>query len=258
MQPTIDFHTTRGVRVRVLRAGQGDPLVFLHGAGGMAPWGPFLEGLAASFEVIAPEHPGFGLSDTPDTIRNIADMAMYYLDFLKELGHAKVHLVGTSLGGWIAAEAAIRNTSNMRSLSLLAPAGLRVKGVPMGDNFIWSQEEGVRNLVHDQKIADAMLAVQPSEEEAERALKNRFMVAKLGWEPRWHDPALARWLHRIDAPTQVLWGREDKLFPAAYADAWATHLPGCSVEILPDAGHLLHIEKPADVASRIIAFAGGR
>jgi pimeloyl-ACP methyl ester carboxylesterase len=84
------------------------------------------------------------------------------------------------------------------------------------------------------------------------------MVAKLGWEPRWYDPALASWLHRIDVPTQVLWGREDKLFPSAYAQEWAAHVPGCKVHILPEAGHLLHVEKSEDVASRIIAFAGGR
>ena len=88
-----------------------------------------------------PEHPGFGTSDNPPWMRNIGDLAMYYLDFLDGLGPHKVHLVGQSLGGWAAAEVAVRNCSRIASLSLLAPAGIRVKGMPCGDNFIWDAEE---------------------------------------------------------------------------------------------------------------------
>src|SRR5216684_1453615 len=107
--------------------------------------------------VMVPEHPGFGSSDNPPFIRNVADVAMYYLDFLDDLaassGDEKIHLVGQSLGGWIAA-LATRNCSHLKSLALLAPAGIRVKGFPSGDNFIWSPEEAARNLVHDQAYAE--------------------------------------------------------------------------------------------------------
>lgn len=258
MQPEIRRRAVRGVSVRMLTLGADEPLVFLHGAGGMPLGGRFLERLAESFSVTVPEHPGFGQSDTPDFIRNIADMAMYYLDLLETLKLGRVHLVGASLGGWIAAEAAIRNSKHIASLSLMAPAGLRVKGVPMGDNFIWSPEENVRNLVHDQKLAEAMLAATPSEAEMDEQLKNRFMVTRLGWEPRWLDPALARWLHRIDVPALVLWGANDQLFPARYAQAWGEGIPGAQVEIVPDCGHLMHLEKPDLVAEKIAAFVGRR
>src|SRR5260221_9504672 len=155
-------HRVRDIVVRLLRGGKGEPLVFLHGAGGFPPWLPLFEKLAERYEVLVPEHPGFGTSDNPPWIRNIADLAMYYLDFLDELGTAKVHLIGHSLGGWIAAELAVRNATRLASLILLAPAGVRVKGISSGDNFIWSAEEAERSLWYDQKFADAAFSATPT------------------------------------------------------------------------------------------------
>jgi pimeloyl-ACP methyl ester carboxylesterase len=235
-------HRVRDCSVRLQRGGQGEALLFLHGAGGFPPWLPLFETLAARYDVLVPEHPGFGLSDNPPWVRNVADLAMYYLDFLDALG-MKVHLIGHSLGGWIAAEIAVRNTSRLASLTLLAPAGIRAKGIPSGDNFIWSAEEGERNLWHDQKFADVALAHAPTDEEADIALTNRFMAAKFGWEPRWYSPALERWLHRIDVPALVIWGADDKLFPSVYAKVWQERLPHARVEIVPKCGHRPHLER---------------
>ena len=106
-------HKVRDLSVRLLRGGKGTPLVYLHGAAGLPGWLPFFERLSESFDVLVPEHPGFGTSDNPAWMRNIADMAMYYLDFLDGLGSERVHLVGHSLGGWIAAEVAVRNTTRL-------------------------------------------------------------------------------------------------------------------------------------------------
>jgi pimeloyl-ACP methyl ester carboxylesterase len=208
--------------------------------------------------VFVPEHPGFGSSDHPPWIRNTADMAMYYLDFLDELGAQRMHLVGHSLGGWIAAELAVRNCTRLASLTLIAPAGVRVKGVPCGDNFIWGQEELQRNLYHDESFADAVLAQELTPQEQDRALTNRFMATKLGWEPRWFSPSLERWLHRISVPALVLWGREDKLMPAAYAEVWRRELPKGHVEIIPDCGHLPQVEKADHTARQILDFLDWR
>ena len=251
-------HKVRDVSVRMLRAGSGPPLLFLHGANGLPGWLPFFETLSKSFEVIVPEHPGFGTSDDPPWIRNTGDLAMYYLDFLDALGGDKVHLVGQSLGGWTAAEIAVRNTSRLATLSLLAPAGIRVKGVISGDNFIWDPEEGVRNLFHDQSFADKQLAVTPTDEEADILLTNRFAAAKFGWEPRWFNPALERWLHRIHVPTLVLWGENDKLFPKDYAKRWGERVPNSKVEIIPSCGHIISVEKADVAAQKILAHAGRR
>ncbi|HYJ44927.1 MAG TPA: alpha/beta fold hydrolase, partial [Xanthobacteraceae bacterium] len=112
----------RDCRIRVMRGGSGSPMLFLHGGGGAGTWLPFMSRLAATFDVIVPEHPGFGGSDTPPWLDTVPDLANFYLDFFEELGLDGVHLVGQSLGGWVAAELAVRNTSRLASLTLVAAA----------------------------------------------------------------------------------------------------------------------------------------
>lgn len=259
MAGELSSHKVRDVTVRMRRAGSGPPLLFLHGANGLPVWLPVFDLLSKHFEVIVPEHPGFGASDNPPWMRNIGDLAMYYLDFIDELGHQPVHLVGQSLGGWAAAELAVRNCTRLKSLTLLAPAGIRIKGVLPGDNFIWDQEEGIRNLYHDQSIADRILAMPMSEEDADLALTSRYAATKFGWEPRWFNPSLERWLHRISVPTLIMWGRNDKLFPVDYAKRWGERIPGSHVEIVPDCGHVPAVEKPEITAKEIIRqYAGTR
>ena len=255
--PEIRRFQTRGIDVRGMEAGQGQTLLFLHGASGLPPWNAFFEALSARYAVKVLEHPGFGASDLPPTIRNVADVAMYYLDVLDALDASGVHLVGHSLGGWLAAELATRNCARLASVSLLAPAGIRIKGMPIGDNFIWSQEESARNLFHDQSFAERMLAHTPSDEEAGLAMRSRFMAAQLGWEPRWFNPALERWLHRISVPSFVVWGRDDKLLPPAYADVWRREIPRCEGELIGDCGHLPHVEKAEQTAACLLNFLAG-
>ncbi len=259
MSESIGNHKVRDVNVRIMRRGSGPPLVFLHGANGLPVWLPMFDILSKDFEVIVPEHPGFGTSDNPAWMRNIGDLAMYYLDFLDSLGPYRVHLVGLSLGGWTAAEVAVRNCARLASLSLLAPAGIRVKGIPSGDNFIWGPEEAVRNLYHDQALADQLLAAPVSDEQADLMLTNRYAAAKFGWEPRWFNPSLERWLHRISVATLILWGKEDKLFPCEYAKRWGERIPSSRVEIVPECGHGIVIEKPERAAKEIkLLIAGTR
>ena len=140
-------HQVRDVSVRMLQSGSGPLVLFLHGANGLPQWLPFFERLATQFDVRVPEHPGYGTSDNPAWMRNVGDLAMYYLDFLDGLDGGKVHLIGHSLGGWAAAEMATRNCARLASLTLLAPAGIRVKTLPCGDNFIWGPDEVVKASV---------------------------------------------------------------------------------------------------------------
>src|SRR5262245_17902332 len=124
MAGELSRHKVRDVTVRMRRGGSGPPLLFLHGANGLPLWLPVFDLLAKHFEVLVPEHPGFGASDNPPWMRNVGDLAMYYLDFIDTLTPHHVHVVGQSLGGWAAAEVAVRNCSRIASLSLLAPAGI--------------------------------------------------------------------------------------------------------------------------------------
>lgn len=244
------------IRVRLLSAGEGATVLFLHGSGGLPVWNRFFEALSQKFRVLVPEHPGFGSDTHAERIRNIADLAMYYLDFLDSLAVGPVHLIGHSLGGWAAAELATRNCTKLKSLTLIAPAGLRVKGVPMGDNFIWSPEELTRNLYHDQGLAVEILNRPLTEEEADRQLTNRFMAARLGWEPRLFSPRLSQWLHRIAVPALLIWGREDRLIPSSYAGEWETGIQHLRKYMIAGCGHVPYIEKPADTASAVVEFLG--
>ena len=253
--PKSEFLTILGARIHLRRAGKGPPLLFLHGAGGVTVWLPFFDKLAESFEILVPDHPGFGRSDTPPWLRNIGDAALYYLDLLEALKLGRPHVAGTSLGGWIAAEAAVRNPTAFGRLTLLAPAGLRVVGVPAGDPFIWSPEEQARNLYFDQSLAEQAIAAPVTSELADLQIKNRFTFARLAWQPRLFNPDLERWLHRIKAPAQLIWGNEDKLIPVTYAQAWLKNLPRASLLPLPQCGHLPHVERPDAVASAIRSFA---
>ena len=255
MSPTSDRLTTRGISVRILRGGRGPQLIFLHGAGGRPAWLPFFDRLAERYEVLVPEHPGFGASDDPAWIRHVPDLAMYYLDLLDATYKAPVHVIGHSLGGWTAAEAAVRNCSRIASLTLLAPAGVRVKGHPPGDNFIWSPEEAVRNRFHDPAFVDAALkAPPPTDEQLDEQMQTSLSAVKFGWDPRWFNPDLEKWLHRIAVPTHVVWGREDKLLPSVYAARWGERVKGAQVTMVDACGHSPHIEKVDRVTDAVLTF----
>jgi pimeloyl-ACP methyl ester carboxylesterase len=246
-----------GCRVSVQRAGAGQPLLYLHGARGAGRWLPFMEALSRNFELIVPEHPGFGLSETPEWLDNIGDLAYFYLDFIEGLGLDQVHLVGASLGGWVAAELAVRDQSSLATLTLVAAAGIHVPGVQKGDIFLWSAQELARNLFYDQKLAEAMLAEQPNQEELDIQVKNRLTTAKLAWQPRLYNIHLAKWLHRITLPTLILWGAEDRLIPPQYGPAFHDLIPNSRLEILPDCGHLPQVEKMTEFATSVTRFLQG-
>ena len=189
--------------------------------------------LAARHDVIVPEHPGFGASDTPDWLDTIPDLANFYLDFLDQLDLKDVDLVGFSLGGWIAAELAVRNTRRLASLTLVAAAGIHVKGVAQVDTFLSNDEQRIRDMFHDPKRADEMLQPRRRPELEDINLKNRTITAKLIWQPRGYDPQLHKWLHRIDVPTLLIWGANDRLFPKDYALAYQRLIPGSNVDDHP-------------------------
>jgi pimeloyl-ACP methyl ester carboxylesterase len=133
-----------GVTVKLRRAGNGPKVLFLHGAGGVPQWLPFFELLAERYELLVPEHPGFGGSDDPPWISSISDLAMFYLDLVEEAGLDRIHLFGNSLGGWLAAEILIRDRSRFQSLIQLAPAGIRIWGdddkiMPPANAALWRE-----------------------------------------------------------------------------------------------------------------------
>jgi pimeloyl-ACP methyl ester carboxylesterase len=229
-----------GCRIRLRRGGKGEPLLFLHGASGAPAILPFMEKLAQRFDVLVTEHPGWGLSDEPEWLENIHDLAYFYLDFIAHLGLKNLTLVGSSMGGWIAMELAVRDTARLKSLVLVSPAGVAAPGVLPADIFLMAPEEMVRNLFVDQKLAEARLAMP---EDVDLSLKNRHTTARLAWEPRLHDPHLPKWLHRIDVPVKIVWGKEDRILPVGIAHELKRLMPKAQMHILENCGHLPQVEK---------------
>ncbi len=249
--------TVNGAEIAYLRGGSGAPLLFLHGAGGIDGWAPWMDALAASYDLIVPDHPGWGRSETPEWFDNIHDLAYFYLDFIDALGLTGVHLMGNSIGGWIACEMAVRTTKNIATITLIDPAGLRVVGLERFDIFLASNEAHTRALFHDQSFADARLAVPIEGDALDRYLRNRYASARVGWQPRLYDPHLAKWLHRIDVPTLVVWGEYDRIFPVAMLDEFMRLIPGATSAVIPNCGHLPHIECTAAFTEHLDRFITG-
>ena len=150
-----------GTKLGYREAGAGATVLFLHGAAGAA-WDPLLDQLSGGYRVLAPEHPGFGRGQVPDWMMSVGDVAFFYLDLMQALQLRDVHLVGHGLGGWIAAEIAIRNTGALASLALLAPAGVETREAMFDDIFAWTVEEFARRQFHDAKLAQEWQRNRPS------------------------------------------------------------------------------------------------
>jgi pimeloyl-ACP methyl ester carboxylesterase len=234
------FVEVAGCKVRLRRDGSGEPLLFLHGASGAPAIMPFMEKLAQRFDVLVTEHPGYGKSDEPEWLENIHDVAYFYLDFLKQLNLRNLTLVGSSMGGWMAMEIAVRDTSRLKSVVLVSPAGFITREAQPADIFLMQPEQMVRSLFVDQKLAEARLAAP---EDVDISLKNRHTTARLAWEPRLHDPHLPKWLHRIDVPVKLVWGRQDRIIPVALAQPLQKLIPNSTLHIIENCGHLPHAEK---------------
>jgi pimeloyl-ACP methyl ester carboxylesterase len=263
MRFTEHFVEIDGCRVHYRRGGRGSsgaaPLVFLHGANGAPVVLPFMEKLAERFDVLVPDHPGYGQSDEPGWLENIHDLAYFYLDFLARLELERALIVGSSMGGWIALEMAVRNTSRIGSLVLVSPAGIRVQGGASGaepaDIFLLPPEDMVRMLFVDQKYAQVRLAIPETPESIDLGLKNRHTTARLAWEPRLHDPMLPKWLHRIDIPVGIVWGAQDRILPVGIAHELKRLLPKAELTIFERCGHLPQVEKMDEFCELVVRFA---
>jgi pimeloyl-ACP methyl ester carboxylesterase len=255
MPHSVEQVTIAGATVRLFRGGSGQPLVFLHGAGGHTGWMPFLDELSRHFLVLVPEHPGFGQSDDPPWLDEIADLAYFHLDLLAALDLHRVHLVGTSLGGWVAAEMAVRNTARLASLTLVGAVGITAGGEPIPDVFRLPEDENLRRFYADPERASRRLG-DLAKADYRVVAKNRATVTRLAYRPRFHNPGLAKWLHRIDVPTLLLWGEADRLVPPVFGEAFGALIPGSRLVVLPDAGHAPFDEQKDAFRAALQGFLG--
>lgn len=245
-----------GVRVDVVRAGAGKTLLFLHSVDGVNPGAPWFAELAESFEVVAPWHPGFGHSEWPREFRSIGDLAFFYLELTRELQLADAVLVGTSFGGWLAAEIAIRSSDAFSHIVLVDPLGIKVGGREdrdIADLFAISQEEITRLAYHDPSRRTRDYSTM-TDDELLAIARSREAYTYFGWRPYMHNPSLRRWLRRIRVPTLVVWGASDGIVTPAYGEAFAAEIPGARFALIEEAGHYPHVEQPDAFVSVVRDF----
>jgi pimeloyl-ACP methyl ester carboxylesterase len=242
-----------GVQLTMLTAGTGEPLVFLHGAGIVTGF-DFALSWAKKYRVMIPYHPGFGLSADDVSISSMHDYVMHYLDFFDQLGLAQFNLVGFSMGGWMAAAFATEHSHRLRKLVLLAPAGLHVPKHPTADLFRITPEELPSYLAVNPDLVMRHLPRNHSPDFAAAMYREQTSAARIAWD-RFYDPKLSRWLHRVSAPTLLVWGDQDRFVPAAQAETWMSLLPRADLRVIPNAGHLLFDDQPeaADCVTTFLA-----
>ena len=260
----------RGREVEVLEAGAGEPLVYLHGFadvhGVAGEFQPFHQRLAQNARVIAPAHPGCaGTGELADGC-SIDDVVFHYLEVLDALGLERFDLAGHCVGGWIAAELAVRHPEKVARLALIGACGLFVPGEPIGDVFMHAQpERGVdyttlRTLLFADARAPVALRFFPDgrgdiEEEMRRYQMLRF-GSFVGFKPPYfYHRALRERLHRARMPALVMWGEHDRMVPRAHGDAYVAGLAAAgSLKIVTGAGHAAPLEQPEATAAMLTAF----
>jgi len=260
----------QGRKVAVIEAGAGDPLVYLHGFadvhGVAADLQPFHQRLAQAARVIAPAHPGCAGTDELAGGCSIEDVLFHYLEVLDALRLPRFDLVGHCVGGWIAAELAVRHPERVARLVLIGACGLFVPGAPIGDVFMHAQpERGVdyttlRALLFSSTTAPVALRFFPDgrgdiEEEMRRYQMLRF-GSFVGFKPPYfYNRALIERLHRARMPACVIWGEHDGMVPRAHGDAYVAGLNGTDgLRIVNGAGHAAPLEQPEATAGILLQF----
>jgi pimeloyl-ACP methyl ester carboxylesterase len=245
----------QGLKLELVVKGQGAPLLFLHGMDGIESCARLVDLLARDFTVYAPSHPGFGVSELPRAFSTIDDLAYFYLDLLDHFDLQGVTVVGFSLGGWIAAEILVKDANRVARLVLGAPLGLRTaerRKSQVTDLFTIDPRE-VAATLQVTPAAQNNLAGLP-ESVLERIARNAEAVCLFGWSPYLYNPKLHLRLHRIRAPTVLLWGENDRLAPLDYAKGFLAELKQAQFETLPGCGHRIYVDCPDAAAARIVSF----
>ncbi len=243
----VEHRTYAGVDLELFCGGSGPPVLLLHGAYGWWGWEPVLDRLAHRFSVLAPSHPGFGGSPRSPAIDTVDDLAYLYLDLLTAEDLMPARVVGFGMGGWIAAEMAVRCPHAIDRLVLVDSVGIKISDREtrdIGDPFILLGDEHQAMLWHDPVSHRAPLPHPDLPEDLlERMLRNAEATMLYGWKPYMHNPKLRQRLHRITARTLVVWGEDDHIVSTDYGRALASAIPGARFVTIANAGHYPYREQ---------------
>lgn len=248
---------TTHVPVRYFEGGKGEPLVFLHGAGGIPEGDRFLNELAKSFHVFAPLLPGYGDSEECAELRDMLDFTLHTWDVIEALGLKNPILAGHSMGGMIAAEMAAIAPNDVSRLALIAPLGLWLDAHPIPDVFAIMPYDYPAIFFHDVVEGEKLFASGLALDDPE--FLKVFLVAnarQLGMAGKILFPVpergLSTRLYRIKAKTLLIWGDNDKYVPPVYAKSFLEGLRDAELMTIKSAGHMVTMEKPDQVAAALM------
>jgi pimeloyl-ACP methyl ester carboxylesterase len=244
------------LKLQIERRGKGPPLLLLPGEEALEREAPFLAELAKSYEVIIPSPPGFGRSTRPDWVSGPDDIAYMMLDVVDALGLRDIPVVGFSFGGWIAAEMATKDDGFISKLVLVDAYGIKT-GKPtereIADVWLLGAEEVMALKWHDAAKGKRDFTSMP-EDQLTIVARDRETFARFGWEPYLHNPKLKHRLHRIKVPTLLIWGENDGIVTPQYGETFRKLIPGARMSVIPQAGHLPHIEQPQAFLAELRKF----
>ena len=250
---TINDLYADDLQITIDQRGDGRPVLLLHGGGGPPSMGPLPSVLSEDFEVIAPVHPGFAGTPRPDWYTGIDDIALTYLQLLEQRNLRDVLVIGSSIGGWIASEMAVRDHERITGTVLLNAVGIDVQGIELADFFSLTPQELIAYSFHNPAAAPDPTQLPQQARDIQAA--NAATLAVYAREPYMHDPKLRRRLVLVPTPVLAIWGQSDQIAPEPYGRAYADSFPNGRFEAIPEAGHLPHLEQPEQVLQAILRFA---
>ena len=246
------------VSLRVLSAGQGAPLVYFHSIHEPRPWSPFVDRLAERFTVYAPVHPGAPGSTGVESLDDVNDLTLVYDELLDALDLGAANLVGHFFGAMAAAELAAVFPRRARTLTLVSPLGLWLDAAPSADLLVLPVEDLLVAMWKDPQAPAAQAWAMSPDVDSENvpalaeSLQRRSAMARFVWPIP--DKGIRKRLHRITAPTLILWGDGDRANPIVYAEEWQRRIKGAAVRVL-SGGHMLIHESPDAAAAAVMEFA---
>ena len=258
-----------GHSVWVVEEGTGEPIIYLHGfadvPGLLTNTPPLQKELANRYKVIAPAHPACSKSDEREDLDTMEDLVFHYLEIFDALSLKEFHLIGACIGGWVAAEIAIRYPEKIKSLSLIGATGLFVKGHSIADIFWVAQPE---DGIYYNDLRHLLFVSSGSEIGKERFPDGRGEIdqellrygmfrfsSRFGFSPPYlHNRKLRDRLRRYQGPATIVWGAEDHLVPIEHAKEYSEGLGDAALDLIDDCGHSVQVEAPAETASLLTKF----
>ena len=234
-----------GCDLTVFKGGVGKPVLILHDELGFPGWMKWNAALAERRTLIIPMHPGYGVTNAPEWIRNVRDLAGFYSILLRQQKLAPIDVIGFSLGGWIAAEMAAANPGQFEHMVLVAPAGIKPSEGEITDFFQLMAPDQLRATVLDPEAAPefAQLFGGNTPEAFSLMEEARAQTARLAWQPFMHNPSLGNLLEVADSlPTLLIWGKQDGIVPVSAANDYQRALKNSKLVVLDNCGHRPELE----------------